>query len=82
MSLLTVKEASKILGVHENSVRNLDRKGLIKSYRDHRHYRMFDLNDVLRLKEERERLELKESSFKGSTLLTRGGKLIGLNNRE
>jgi DNA-binding transcriptional MerR regulator len=76
MSVLTVKQASKILGVHENSMRNFDRRGLIKSYRDHRRYRMFDLNDVLRLKEERERLELKESSFKGSTLLTRRGERL------
>jgi DNA-binding transcriptional MerR regulator len=74
MSLLTVKQVSKILGVHENSVRNFDRRGLIKSYRDHRDYRLFDLQDVLKLKDNREMLELNEKSVSGSTLLTRGGK--------
>jgi len=70
MSLLTVKQVSKILGVHENSVRNFDRRGLIKSYRDHRHYRLFDLKDILKLKEERERVEFHEESLSSSTLLT------------
>jgi excisionase family DNA binding protein len=70
MSLLTVKQASKILGVHENSIRNFDRRGILRSYRDHRRYRLFELEDVLKLKEKRDRLEFKDEPFSGSTLLT------------
>lgn len=69
MNFLTVKEASKILGVHENSIRNFDRRGILTSYRDHRRYRLFDPRDILKLKKERKRLD-KHEPFSGSTLLT------------
>ena len=56
MTQLGVKEAAKVLKVHENTVRNLERDGKLKAYRDYRNYRVFNEADVLKLKIERDRL--------------------------
>jgi len=56
MKGLLVKEAAKLLGVHEQSVRNLERHGKLTAKRDHRGYRVFDISDVITLKKERETL--------------------------
>jgi len=54
MKGLLVKEAAKLLGLHEQSVRNLERHGKLTARRDYRGYRVFDLSDVISLKKERE----------------------------
>ena len=54
--ILTVKEASNLLGCHEMTIRNLDKRGKLSAMRDHNGYRVFKLVDLLKLKEERNRL--------------------------
>jgi DNA-binding transcriptional MerR regulator len=47
---LLVNEVAKILGCHENTVRNLERRGAIKSSRNQYGYRVFKVEDVFRLR--------------------------------
>ena len=53
---LLVKETAKLLELHENSVRALERKGRLVARRDCHGWRVFDLADILTLKKERETL--------------------------
>jgi DNA-binding transcriptional MerR regulator len=53
---LKMKETAKILEVHENTVRDLDRKGILSARRDCRGYRRFELAEVISLKKKREEL--------------------------
>ena len=54
--LITVSKAAEILNCHPETVRRLERRGLLIAKRDYRRFRIFDINDVLQLKKERERL--------------------------
>lgn len=47
---LTVAEVSKELDVSEDTIRRWDKKGLIKSSRSNNNYRLFDIDEVRRLK--------------------------------
>jgi DNA-binding transcriptional MerR regulator len=51
--LLHVAEAASLLRVHPETVRRLDRRGILKGDRDHLNYRVFKLADVLRYREKR-----------------------------
>ena len=54
--LLTVSKAAEILNCHPETVRRLERRGLLTAKRDYRRFRIFEVKDVLQLKKERERL--------------------------
>ena len=56
MERLKVKQAAKLLGCHEQTVRNLEAAGKIRAFRDYRGYRVFSLDEILKLKEQREAL--------------------------
>jgi len=51
-----VAEGAAFLGCHPNTLRNLDRVGVIKARRNYLGYRIFRLVDLLKLKEERQQL--------------------------
>ena len=51
MKLLRVKEAADLLGVKPTSIRQLDRKGILKAVRDWNGHRRFIDSDVVRLQE-------------------------------
>ena len=51
MKLLRVKEAADLLGVKTHSIRQLDRRGLLRAIRDWSGHRRFKDSDVLRLRE-------------------------------
>lgn len=53
---ITVSEAARILKVHPETVRRLNRKGVLLAQRDYRGFRVFSMEDLLRLKVKRERL--------------------------
>jgi len=57
MEKLTVTKAAKIVNCHPETLRRLERRGLLKAQRDYRGFRIFDLNDLLKLKREREKIE-------------------------
>jgi len=57
MEKLLVSKAAKVLNVHPETVRRLERQGALKARRDYRGFRVFDLNEVMRLKKKRDRLE-------------------------
>jgi len=54
--ILTVKGAANLLGCHEATIRNLDKRGKLPTMRDHNGRRAIKLVDLLKLKEERNRL--------------------------
>ena len=54
--LLRVSKVANILDVHQETVRRMDARGELKSRRDWRGHRFFDLDEVLRAKDKRERL--------------------------
>jgi excisionase family DNA binding protein len=54
--LLRVAEVAELLSVHPLTVRRMDARGELLSRRDWRGHRVFDLEEVLRTKEKRERL--------------------------
>lgn len=56
MSKLTVSKAAKELGCHPETIRRLERRGILKAKRNYRNFRVFELADVLKVKSERERL--------------------------
>ena len=56
LKMLTVHETAKILGVHNDTVRRYVKVGKLKGMRDHNNWRRFDHEDVMRLKDELERL--------------------------
>ena len=55
--LLTVGQAAKVLGRHENTVRNYVREGKLSAVRDYRGYRLFEPEELERLKAEIEKVE-------------------------
>jgi DNA-binding transcriptional MerR regulator len=54
MNKITVSKAAEKLGCHPETVRRLERRGILKAKRDYRNFRVFDLADVMRIKRERE----------------------------
>ena len=54
---LKVAQAAEVLEVHPITVRRLDQKGILKSRRNYLGHRVFRLDDVLKLKRERETLQ-------------------------
>ena len=54
---LLVSEAASIFPVHSDTVRRWTRKGILPSKRTKQGYRVFQLEDLLRYKEERESLK-------------------------
>jgi DNA-binding transcriptional MerR regulator len=56
-SQLHISRAAQVIPCHPDTLRNLERKGLIRAKRDYRGFRVFNLKDLLRLKKEREKLQ-------------------------
>jgi DNA-binding transcriptional MerR regulator len=56
MYTFTVSKAAKELGCHPETVRRLERRGILKAKRDYRNFRVFELADIMRVKKEREML--------------------------
>jgi len=48
-NLLTVVEASKIIGVSSDTIRRWDKKGLIKAQRSNLNYRLFNLDEIQKI---------------------------------
>lgn len=53
---LTVIKAAEILNCHPETIRRLNRRGILKSKRDYRGFRIFNLQELLKVKKERETL--------------------------
>lgn len=51
MKFIRVKEAADLLGVKPASIRQLDRRGILKAYRDWSGQRRFDQIDIEQLRE-------------------------------
>jgi MerR family transcriptional regulator/heat shock protein HspR len=47
--LLKISDVTKILGIHEQTIRNYERKHLIKLKRDNQNFRCFNKEDILRI---------------------------------
>ena len=54
---LTVSAVAEILKCHPETVRRLNRRGLLKAKRNYRNFRIFDLKEVLKAKKQLEELE-------------------------
>ena len=48
-----VSDAAKVIPCHPDTLRRLERKGVIKAIRDYRGFRVFRLEDLLKLREQR-----------------------------
>jgi DNA-binding transcriptional MerR regulator len=48
---LLVSEASEVVGIHPNTLRRLEAKGLIRPARDYNGWRRYEVRDLLELKE-------------------------------
>ena len=48
-NLLTVIDASKLMGVSADTIRRWDKKGLIKARRSELNYRLFYLDEIKRI---------------------------------
>lgn len=57
MEKLLVSRAAQVLNVHPETIRRLERQGVLKAKRDYRGFRVFNLDEVLRVKEERAKLK-------------------------
>jgi len=57
MEKITIAKAAEIVNCHPETIRRLDRKGVIKAKRDYRGFRVFNIEELLKLKKERERLD-------------------------
>ena len=57
MEKILVSKAANLLSVHSETVRRLERRGVLKAKRDYRGFRVFDLDEILRVKEERAKLK-------------------------
>jgi len=56
MHKLTVSEVAKELDCHPETVRRLERRGILRAKRNYRNFRVFELADILKVKSERETL--------------------------
>ena len=55
-----VQEGAELVGCHANTLRRLDKVGIIKAHRDYRGHRIFLLQDLLKLKANRHELKDEE----------------------
>ncbi len=55
--MFTVKQTAQTLGVHENTVRELSKRGQLRAYRNYLGWRLFDPADVARLRHQLQRLQ-------------------------
>jgi DNA-binding transcriptional MerR regulator len=51
---LLISDAAKVISCHPDTLRRLEKKGLIKAVRDYRGFRVFKLADLLKLREQRQ----------------------------
>ena len=56
MGRITVIKAAEVIGCHPETVRRLNRRGVLKAKRDYRGFRIFNLEDLIKIKKEREKL--------------------------
>ncbi len=56
MYTFTVSKAAKELGCHPETVRRLEKRGILKAKRNYQNFRVFELADILKVKSERETL--------------------------
>ncbi len=56
-----IGEAANFIPCHPNTLRRLDKLGAIKAKRNFLGYRVFDLQDLLKLKAQREAYHLEEA---------------------
>lgn len=54
--LIRIAKAAQIVNCHPETIRRLDRKGVIKAKRDYLNFRVFTMDELLKLKKEREKL--------------------------
>ena len=52
---LTVGKAADVMGCHPETIRRLDRRGILNALRDYRGFRVLNLREILRVKTEREK---------------------------
>ncbi len=55
-----VAEGAEFVGCHANTLRRLDKVGIIKARRDYRGHRVFLIQDLLKLKADRQQLKEEE----------------------
>lgn len=51
---LLISDAAKVIPCHPETLRRLERKGHIKAIRDYRGFRVFKLEDLLKLRAQRQ----------------------------
>jgi len=56
MQRITVSKAAEIVNCHPETIRRLDRRGILRAKRDYRGFRIFRMEDLLNLKKEREKV--------------------------
>ncbi len=55
--MLTLSKAAEFVGLHANTLRRYTRNGRIASLRDYRNYRLFNVDDLKRLRDEKNELK-------------------------
>ncbi len=61
---LTVTEAARELGISVDTIRRWDKSGLIRSSRNERGYRLFDVRELQRVKQKREQRHTQTPNFR------------------
>ena len=62
--LLTISEAAKEIGVSADTIRRWEKKGLIKSVRSENNYRLFSIDEILRIHHKTSGGEQSENNFR------------------
>lgn len=57
MKFVSTNEAMRLLGCHRNTIWNLVRKGKLRMYKDYRGYGLFNMDEVMALRDERKKIE-------------------------
>lgn len=47
---LNIQKMADLCGVHKNTIRNYEHRGIIKSYRDHNNFRRYPWQELEKLK--------------------------------
>ncbi len=63
--LITIKEASTLLGVHPQTLRRWEKSGFIKSFRVNNGWRRYDLEDLRKFLNGKGRIEEPSASKNG-----------------